>query len=66
MKYTHKDLPGSVKHLDVEFSQVEFSKYWETVHSEAVKEVELKGFRKGTAPVELAVFPGLKLPCQNS
>ena len=54
MKYTHKDLPGSVKHLDVEFSQVEFSKYWETVHSEAVKEVELKGFRKGTAPVEMA------------
>ena len=54
MKYTHKDLPGSVKHLEVDFSQVEFSKYWETVHSEAVKEVELKGFRKGTAPVEMA------------
>lgn len=54
MKYTHKDLPGSVKHLEVDLSQVEFSKYWETVHSEAVKEVELKGFRKGTAPVEMA------------
>ncbi|MHB9019626.1 MAG: trigger factor [Minisyncoccota bacterium] len=54
MKYTHKDLPGSVKHLEVDFSQVEFSKYWETVHSEAVKEVELKGFRKGTAPAEMA------------
>lgn len=54
MKYTHKDLPGSVKHLEVDFSQVEFSKYWETVHSEAVKEVEIKGFRKGTAPVEMA------------
>ncbi|MEK7462880.1 MAG: trigger factor [Patescibacteria group bacterium] len=54
MKYTYKDLPGSVKRLEVEFSQVEFSKYWETVHSEAVKEVEIKGFRKGTAPVEMA------------
>jgi trigger factor len=54
MKYTHKDLPGSVKHLEVDFSQVDFSKYWETVHSEAVKEVELKGFRKGTAPIEMA------------
>ncbi|MDO8443174.1 MAG: trigger factor [bacterium] len=54
MKYTHKDLPGSVKHLEVDLSQVEFSKYWETVHSEAVKEVEIKGFRKGTAPKEMA------------
>jgi len=54
MKYTYKDLHGSVKHLEVDFSQVEFSKYWETVHSEAVKEVEIKGFRKGSAPVEMA------------
>lgn len=54
MKYTHKDLPGSVKHLEIDLSQVEFSKYWETVHSEAVKEVEIKGFRKGTAPAEMA------------
>jgi len=54
MKYTHKDLPGSVKHLEIDFSQVEFAKYWEVVHEEAVKNVELKGFRKGTAPKEMA------------
>jgi len=54
MKYTHKDLPGSVKHLEVEFEQAEFAKYWEVVHSEALKEVEIKGFRKGAAPKEMA------------
>lgn len=54
MKYTFKDLPGSVKKLEINLAQVEFSKYWEVVHEEAVKNVELKGFRKGTAPKELA------------
>lgn len=54
MKYTTKDLPGSVKHLEVEFDQIEFAKYWEVVHSEALKEVEIKGFRKGAAPKEMA------------
>lgn len=54
MKYTYKDLPGSVKHLEIDFSQVEFAKYWEIVHEEAVKNVELKGFRKGTVPKEIA------------
>ena len=54
MKYTHKDLPGSVKSLEINLTQVEFAKYWEVVHGEAVQNVELKGFRKGTAPKEMA------------
>jgi len=54
MKYTHKDLPGSVKSLEINLTQVEFAKYWEVVHEEAVQNVELKGFRKGTAPKEMA------------
>lgn len=54
MRYICKDLPGSVKRLEVDFSQVEFSKYWETVYGEMVKEVEIKGFRKGAAPKEMA------------
>lgn len=54
MKYTHKDLPGSVKRLEVDFSQVEFSKYWEVVYEDALKNVEIKGFRKGAAPKEMA------------
>lgn len=54
MKYTHKDLSGSVKHLEINLPQVEFAKYWEVVREEALKNVELKGFRKGTAPKEMA------------
>jgi trigger factor len=54
MKYTHKDLPGSIKHLEINLNQAEFAKYWEVVREEAVKNVELKGFRKGTAPKEMA------------
>jgi trigger factor len=54
MKYTHKDLPGSIKNLEINLSQAEFAKYWEVVREEALKNVELKGFRKGTAPKEMA------------
>ncbi len=54
MKYTHKDLPGSVKQLEVTLTQVEFSKYWEVVYQEALKDVEIKGFRKGAAPKQMA------------
>ncbi|MCL5017608.1 MAG: hypothetical protein M1155_03075, partial [Patescibacteria group bacterium] len=54
MKYTYKDLPGSIKHLDIDLSQAEFAKYWEVVREEAIKNVEIKGFRKGMAPKEMA------------
>jgi trigger factor len=54
MKYTHKDLPGSVKQLEIELTQVEFAKYWEVIYEDALKGVEIKGFRKGTAPKEMA------------
>jgi len=54
MKYTHKDLPGSAKHVEVNLTQVEFSKYWEVVYEDAIKQVEIKGFRKGTAPKQMA------------
>ncbi len=54
MKYTYKDLPGSAKHLEVDLTQVEFAKYWEVVYEEALKEIEIKGFRKGAAPKQMA------------
>ncbi|MBU4348374.1 hypothetical protein KJ671_02675 [Patescibacteria group bacterium] len=54
MKYTHKNLPGSVKHLEINFGGDEFAKYWQTVYDKAVKEVDIKGFRKGSAPKEVA------------
>ncbi len=54
MKYTHKDLAGSAKHIEVNLTQVEFSKYWDVVYEDVLKEVEIKGFRKGTAPRQMA------------
>ena len=54
MEYTHKDLPGSVKHLEINFGGDEFAKYWQISYDKAVKEVDIKGFRKGSAPKEVA------------
>jgi trigger factor len=54
MKYTHKDLPGSVKHLEINLSGDEFAKYWQISYDKAIKEVNVKGFRKGSAPKEIA------------
>ena len=46
--------PGSLINLEVILSEQEFKSYWEDAHSRAVVNLEIKGFRKGAAPEELA------------
>jgi trigger factor len=54
MKLSHKKLPGSVIELEVVLNQKEFEPYWQSVYEKALNEVEIRGFRKGTAPKEIA------------
>ncbi len=54
MKYTTKNIPGSVKELEVILTHPEFLSYWQGVYDEAISKVHLKGFRPGTAPKDLA------------
>lgn len=54
MKSNYKKLPSSVIELEVNLDQKEFEPYWQSVYEKALSEVEIKGFRKGTAPKELA------------
>jgi len=54
MKSTFKKLPGSVIELEVALDQKEFQSYWENAYNQAIANVQIKGFRPGTAPKELA------------
>lgn len=53
MKYTSKDLPRSVREVEVVFDHNEFLNYWQSVYDLAASGAEIKGFRPGTAPKEL-------------
>jgi len=46
--------PGSIIELEAELDQKEFQGYWQAAYDNAFSKVNLKGFRPGTAPKELA------------
>lgn len=54
MKSNFKKLPGSKIELEVALDQNEFKSYWNVAHEQALSRVQLKGFRPGAAPKELA------------
>lgn len=54
MKSTFKKLPGSVIELEVVLNQKEFEPYWKKSYENALSGIEIKGFRKGAAPQNLA------------
>lgn len=54
MKSSFKKLPGSKIALEVTLDPAEFKQYYDAAEAEAFARVEIKGFRKGTAPRELA------------
>lgn len=54
MKSSFKKLPGSKIALEVQLDQKEFLEYFERSFTNALSQVEVKGFRKGTAPREIA------------
>lgn len=54
MKHTTKNLAGSVKEIEVTLTHPEFLAYWQEVYDQALSKVQLKGFRPGAAPKDLA------------
>lgn len=54
MNYKTKKLPGSIMEITVELTKEDFEQYFNNAFNDALKEVDIKGFRKGTAPRELA------------
>lgn len=54
MKSSFKKLPGSKIVLEVTLDPAEFKAYYDAAEADALANIELKGFRKGTAPRELA------------
>jgi FKBP-type peptidyl-prolyl cis-trans isomerase (trigger factor) len=54
MKTSFKKLPGSKIDLEVTLEQKEFQPYWDAAYERALSQVNLKGFRPGAAPKELA------------
>ncbi|MDP2696075.1 MAG: trigger factor [bacterium] len=54
MKSSIKKLPGSKIELEVSLDQKEFQVYWDQAYQQALSGVQLKGFRPGTAPKEMA------------
>jgi len=55
MKTTLTDISKTEKEAKVIFPAADFDKIIQSVENEAVKEVELKGFRKGQAPKDMAL-----------
>ena len=55
MKNKIKKLPGSKLEVEITLSDEEFKVFYEPVLDTALAEVELKGFRKGSAPREMAI-----------
>ncbi|MEK9186724.1 MAG: trigger factor [Patescibacteria group bacterium] len=54
MKTNFKKLPGSKIALEVSLDEKEFKNYWDAAYEHALASVNLKGFRPGTAPKEMA------------
>ena len=54
MKSSFKKIPGSKIEVEVVLDQSDFKPYWDSAFESAMSKVELKGFRPGTAPKELA------------
>lgn len=54
MKYVHKKLPESIIEVEVSLEHQEFLNYYQPVYDRALSGVEIKGFRPGAAPKELA------------
>ncbi len=54
MKSDFKKLPGSIVELEVVLDHKEFLEYYQPVYDQALSAVNLKGFRPGAAPKELA------------
>jgi len=54
MKSSFKKIPGSKIEGEVVLDQSDFKPYWDSAFESAMSKVELKGFRPGTAPKELA------------
>src|SRR3989344_3777314 len=54
MKSSFKKLPQSRIELRVSLDDKEFKKYWDIAYERALGAVEIKGFRKGSAPREVA------------
>ncbi|MDD5430747.1 MAG: trigger factor [Candidatus Pacebacteria bacterium] len=54
MKYTIKKLPDSIREAEIVYDNKEFSDYWQEVYNDEIAKVNLKGFRPGAAPKELA------------
>lgn len=54
MKTNFKKLPGSKIELEVELDKNEFLPYYKQVDEQAIANVQIKGFRPGMAPRELA------------
>ena len=54
MKSSFTKYPGSIIDLKVDLTLEEFKKYWEPAFEEALANINLKGFRPGQAPREMA------------
>ncbi|MBI2024848.1 MAG: hypothetical protein HYT03_02055 [Candidatus Harrisonbacteria bacterium] len=54
MKSSFKKLPGSKIELEVSLDKKEFLPYYQAVYERTVSEIEIKGFRKGAVPKEMA------------
>lgn len=53
MKTIQKELPKGQVELEIEISSEEFDKYFDQTILDLAKNVEIEGFRKGKAPVEI-------------
>lgn len=53
MRYAIKKKSGAQIEAEVTLTKEEFNKYYDSAYQKAFSEVEVKGFRKGTAPKEL-------------
>ncbi|MBI3046248.1 MAG: trigger factor [Candidatus Harrisonbacteria bacterium] len=54
MKYTSKKLPDSIIEAEVVLEHKEFLEYYQPIYDQALASVNLKGFRPGAAPKDLA------------
>src|SRR3989344_2390955 len=54
MKNTIKKLPNSVVEVEVTLDHQEFLNYYQPIYDQALVSVNLKGFRPGTAPKDMA------------
>ncbi len=53
MEYTIKDITDSEKEIEIKYTQSELEPYFEKAYREYQKKIELPGFRKGKAPLDM-------------